>query len=137
MSKPKPCKPWPLADAMFVEVEITHPSERQRHLVFQNGVRLVIGDSNQIALAAGCIIQLRKIDRFHATQKGGRRPRMMGLSSHLRIFLCMEPCDMRKSYHGLAALAEHLAPDGLKCPCSILEMELRFLEGSGDEGGCY
>ncbi|MFT6572374.1 MAG: hypothetical protein ACJA16_000551, partial [Akkermansiaceae bacterium] len=27
------------ADAMFVEGEITHPSECQRHLVFQNGVR--------------------------------------------------------------------------------------------------
>jgi len=39
---------------------------------------------------------------------------MMGLTSHLRIFLCMEPCDMRKSYNGLAALAEQLAPDGLK-----------------------
>ena len=39
---------------------------------------------------------------------------MMGLTSHLRIFLCLEPADMRKSYNGLAALAEHLAPDGLK-----------------------
>jgi len=72
MSKPKPSKTWPLADAMFVEVEITHPSERQMHLVFQNGVRLVIGDSNQIPLAAEFIIQLRKIERFHATQEGGR-----------------------------------------------------------------
>jgi len=34
---------------------------------------------------------------------------MMGLTSHLRIFLCMEPCDMRKSYNGLAALADQLA----------------------------
>ncbi len=39
---------------------------------------------------------------------------MMGLTSHLRIFLCLEPCDIRKSYHGLAALADQLAPDGLK-----------------------
>jgi hypothetical protein len=52
MSIPKPSKPWLLADAMFVEVEITHPSVPQRHLVFQNAVRNQIADSNQIALAA-------------------------------------------------------------------------------------
>ena len=39
---------------------------------------------------------------------------MMGLTSHLSIFLCLEACDMRKSYNGLAALADRLAPDGLK-----------------------
>ena len=39
---------------------------------------------------------------------------MMGLTSHLRIFLCLEPCDMRKSYNGLVALADQLAADGLK-----------------------
>ena len=38
----------------------------------------------------------------------------MGLTSHLRIFLCMEPCDMRKSYNGLAALAANLVIGGLK-----------------------
>ena len=34
---------------------------------------------------------------------------MMGLTSHLRIFLCLKPCDMRKSYNGLVALADQLA----------------------------
>jgi hypothetical protein len=29
MSIPKPSKPWLLADAMFVEVEITHPSGKR------------------------------------------------------------------------------------------------------------
>jgi len=69
MSKPKPSKLWPLADAMFVEVEIVHPRERQMHLLFQNGIRLVIGHSGQIALAAELIVHLRKVER---AQKGGR-----------------------------------------------------------------
>ena len=39
---------------------------------------------------------------------------MMGLTSHLRIFLALEPCDMRKSFNGLAALAEQMKPGTLK-----------------------
>jgi hypothetical protein len=39
------------------------------HLIFQNGVRLVIGDDSQLPLAAELIVQLRKIER---TQTGGR-----------------------------------------------------------------
>jgi transposase len=39
---------------------------------------------------------------------------MMGLTSHLRIFLYLDPCDMRKSYNGLVALADQLVGDGLK-----------------------
>lgn len=38
---------------------------------------------------------------------------MMGLTSHLKIYLCLEPCDMRKSYNGLAALADQLVAKGL------------------------
>ena len=38
----------------------------------------------------------------------------MGLNSHLNIYLCLEPCNMRKSYNGLAALADQLAANGLK-----------------------
>jgi len=37
----------------------------------------------------------------------------MGLTSHLQIYLCLEPCDMRKSYNGLAALADKLVTKGL------------------------
>ena len=39
---------------------------------------------------------------------------MMGLTNNLRIFLAIEPCDMRKSFNGLTALADTLKPDGLK-----------------------
>jgi len=49
-----------------------HPRERQMHLLFQNGVRLVIGDSGDIPLAAELIIQLRKIERRNPRQEGGR-----------------------------------------------------------------
>jgi len=69
MPKNTSAKSWPLAEAMFVEVEVTHPCEHQMHLLFQNGVRLVIGDDSQLPLAAELIVQLREIER---TQKGGR-----------------------------------------------------------------
>ena len=35
---------------------------------------------------------------------------MMGLTNNLRIFLALEPCDMRKSFNGLTALADELIP---------------------------
>lgn len=54
---------------MFVEVEISHPRERQMHILFEEGPRLVIGHSDQIPLAAELIVRLRKVER---TQKGGR-----------------------------------------------------------------
>ena len=38
----------------------------------------------------------------------------MGLTNNLRIFLAIEPCDMRKSFNGLTALADELNPDSLK-----------------------
>ena len=62
MPKIKSAKPWPLADAMFVEVEITHHRERQMHLIFQNGIKLIIGDDSQLPLAAELISQLRRIE---------------------------------------------------------------------------
>jgi len=54
---------------MFVEVEISHPRERQMHILFEDGPRLIIGHSNQIPLAAELIAHLRKME---LPQKGGR-----------------------------------------------------------------
>ena len=65
----KSSKPWPVAEACFVEVEISHPRERQMHILFEDGPRLVIAGPDQIPLAAELIVHLRKIERH---QKGGR-----------------------------------------------------------------
>ena len=43
----------------FVEFEIRHPSERQMRVEFGCGVRLVITDASQPALAASLIETLR------------------------------------------------------------------------------
>ena len=43
----------------FVEIEIRHPSERQMRVEFGCGVRLVITDASQLALAAALIGTLR------------------------------------------------------------------------------
>ena len=71
MPKTTSAKPWPLADAMFVEVEITHPQERQMHLIFQNGIRLIIGNDSQLPLAAELIAQLRRMERRISRREGG------------------------------------------------------------------
>ncbi|MEN8716887.1 MAG: hypothetical protein ABF384_18410 [Verrucomicrobiales bacterium] len=73
MPTPKSTKPWPLAEACFVEVEIAHPCERQMHLIFENGARLVIYDDSQLPLAAELIIALRQIERRQSRRKGGRQ----------------------------------------------------------------
>lgn len=39
---------------------------------------------------------------------------MMGLTNNLRIFLCLKPVDMRKSFNGLGAAADHLVAEGLR-----------------------
>ncbi len=52
-------KPWNVADATFVEIEIRHPSERQMRVEFGCGVRIVITDTSQVALAARLIETLR------------------------------------------------------------------------------
>jgi len=62
-------KPWPVADALFVEIEICHPRERQMHIYFEGGPRLVIGSSDQIPLAAELIAHLRNME---CATKGGR-----------------------------------------------------------------
>ena len=69
MPNTKSPKLWPVADAMFVEVEISHPRERQMHILFEDGPKLVIGHSDQVPLAAELIVHLRKVER---AQKGGR-----------------------------------------------------------------
>ena len=50
---------WRVADVTFVEIEIRHPSERQMRVEFGCGVRLVITDASQLALAASLIETLR------------------------------------------------------------------------------
>ena len=52
-------KPWRVADVTFVEIEIRHPSERQMRVEFGCGVRLVITDASQLALAVALIETLR------------------------------------------------------------------------------
>jgi len=61
-------KQWPVEDVVFVEVEIQSPRQRQMHVLFENGPRLIIGHSSQIPLAAELISHLRKMDR---SPKGG------------------------------------------------------------------
>jgi hypothetical protein len=51
--------PWRVSDVTFVEIEIRHPSERQMRVEFGCGVRIVITDASQVALAAGLIETLR------------------------------------------------------------------------------
>jgi len=62
-------KPWPVEDVVFVEVEIQSPRERQMHVVFENGPRLIIGHPSQIPLAADLIAYLRKMEQ---SPKGGQ-----------------------------------------------------------------
>ena len=59
MSSSSVPKPWRVADVTFVEIEICHPSERQMRVEFGCGVRLVITDESQPALAASLIETLR------------------------------------------------------------------------------
>jgi hypothetical protein len=51
--------PWRVADVTFVEIEIRHPSERQMRVELEGGVRIVITDASQTALAAALIETLR------------------------------------------------------------------------------
>ena len=67
MPRCKTPKPWSVADVNFVEVEISHPRERQMQLLFENGIQLTVGDDSQIPLAAELITHLRKLE---CTRKG-------------------------------------------------------------------
>ena len=51
--------PWRVADVTFIEIEITHPTDRQMRVEFECGLRVVIADDSQIPLAARLIEALR------------------------------------------------------------------------------
>jgi hypothetical protein len=59
MAKRSIPKPWRVADVTFIEIEITHRTERQLRVEFECGLRIVIADDNQIPLAARLIETLR------------------------------------------------------------------------------
>ena len=59
MAKRSIPKPWRVADVTFVEIEITHRSDRQMRVEFECGLRVVIADGSQIPLAARLIETLR------------------------------------------------------------------------------
>ena len=59
MAKNSIPKPWRVADVAFVEIEITHPTDRQMRVEFECGLRVVIADDSQIPLAARLIETLR------------------------------------------------------------------------------
>lgn len=52
-------KPWRVADVTFVEIEITHRTDRQMRVEFECGLRIVIADDSQIPLATRLIEKLR------------------------------------------------------------------------------
>ena len=59
MTKRSIPKPWRVADVTFVEIEITHRTERQMRVEFECGLRIVIAADSQIPLAARLIETLR------------------------------------------------------------------------------
>lgn len=59
MARKTRTKPWRVADVTFVEIEISHPTDRQMRVEFQCGLRVVIADESQIPLAALLIETLR------------------------------------------------------------------------------
>lgn len=67
MAKKTKSKPWRVADVTFVEIEISHPTDRQLRVEFECGLRIVIAEERQIPLAA------RLIDTLRAGKEGGPR----------------------------------------------------------------
>lgn len=62
MQKNKSSKIWKAHEVSFVEVELTHLSDRQLRIEFQSGVRLVIADESQFPLAAKLINFIRRTE---------------------------------------------------------------------------
>lgn len=52
-------KPWRVADVTFIEIEITHRTDKQLRVEFDCGLCVVITDECQIPLAARLIETLR------------------------------------------------------------------------------
>ena len=52
-------KPWRVAAATFVEIEITHRTDSQMRVEFACGLRIAIADERQIPLAARLVETLR------------------------------------------------------------------------------
>lgn len=59
MAKRSIPKPWRVADVTFVEIEISHRTDRQMRVEFECGLRIVIAEDSQIPLAARLIETLR------------------------------------------------------------------------------
>ena len=66
MAKKTRTGPWRVADVTFVEIELSHPTDRQMRVEFQCGLRVVITDERQIPLAA------RLIETLRAGKEGAR-----------------------------------------------------------------
>ena len=59
---------WPVSDLTFVEIAVEHPIQKQMHVAFECGTRVVISQRDQIPLAAALIEFLRDRPR---TEGGG------------------------------------------------------------------
>lgn len=60
MSSSSVPKPWRVADATFVEIEIRRSSDSQLRVEFGCGLRLAITDASQVPLAASLLETLRE-----------------------------------------------------------------------------
>ena len=60
MAKKSIPKPWRVSDVTFVEIEITHRTDRQLRVEFECGLRVVGADDSQIPLATRLIETLRR-----------------------------------------------------------------------------
>jgi hypothetical protein len=60
MEKNHSSRIWKAAEITFVEIELSHPTDRQLRIEFQSGVRLIIAEDNQLPLAAKLIHFIRR-----------------------------------------------------------------------------
>src|SRR5207249_11838835 len=74
--------------------------------------------------------------RGDAPPGAGRSTAMMHLPASVRAYLCLSPCDMRRSFDGLHALCGIiwnwiLSPDTFTCSPTSEEIGSRFCTGTG------